>query len=160
MMNALQNRIFSKVAPDPNSGCWLWTGATFNHGRPQLRMGSKVVLAARVAYMAFKGEQPGDLLVCHKCDTPLCVNPDHLFLGTHADNMADCVAKGRQARNRGEKAGRAVLSEAQVREIRSIYAKGGIGSEALGREYGVTGRQIRYIVSGQEWGHVPMRAVA
>lgn len=159
-MNVLQGRIFSKVAPDPNSGCWLWTGATFNHGRPQLRLKNGLVLAARVSYEAFKGEAPGDLMVCHKCDTPLCVNPNHLFLGTHADNMADRSAKGRQARNHGNKNGCAILTEFQVMEIRRTYAKGGVGSEALGREYGVSGRQIRYIVSGKEWAHLPMKAVA
>jgi hypothetical protein len=153
-MKSLQNRIFDKCEPVPESGCWLWTGATFNHGRGQLRIGDRLVLASRASYEAFHGEAPGDLLVCHKCDTPACVNPDHLFLGTHQDNKDDCVAKNRQARNRGEKGGRAVLTERDVRKIRATYARGGIGSEALGREYGVSGRQIRYIVNRQEWAHI------
>lgn len=153
-MNALQHRIFDKVQPEPNSGCWLWTGATFNHGRPQLRMGEKLVLAARVAYQAFVGPIPEGMLACHKCDTPLCVNPAHLFLGTHQDNKDDCVAKNRQARNRGEKGSRAVLTNEQVRAIRAIHRRGGISTEAIGREFGVSGRQIRYIVSREQWAHI------
>ena len=106
--------------------------------------------AARVAYEEHRGDI-GGLLVCHKCDTPLCVNPDHLFLGTHADNKADCCAKGRQAFNNGEKNGTARLTEGQVAEIRSLYAHGGIGTEAIGPMYGVSGRQIRNIVRRRQW---------
>lgn len=161
-MKTIQERIFEKCEPLPGPGCWLWVGATFNHGRPQIRTTeytkSRVRNAARVSYEAFKGNIPDGMLVCHKCDTPLCVNPEHLFLGTHQENKDDCVSKGRQARNCGEKGGRAVLTELDVLEIRAIYAKGDIGSEALGREYGVSGRQIRYIVSGQEWKHLPRKA--
>ena len=91
-------RFVDKIAKEPNSGCWLWTGAVntngygfvFWHGRFN-------VYAHRVSYAIHIGD-PGRLCVCHRCDTPLCVNPDHLFLGTVADNNADKILKGRQGR--------------------------------------------------------------
>jgi len=155
-MKTMQERIWEKVIPVPESGCWLWTGATFNHGRPQLRMGNRVVLAARQAYLAFRGQEPGDLCVCHKCDTPECVNPDHLFLGTYADNNRDRDEKGRTVVNRGEDNGCAKISWEQAQQIRAIYASG-VPSEAIGPEFGITGRQVRNIVRKKQW-RAPGRA--
>lgn len=157
-MKSMRERIWQKVSPVPESGCWLWIGATFNHGRPQLRMGRKLVLAARLAYEAFKNEAVGDLYVCHKCDTPLCVNPDHLFLGTAADNNRDRDEKGRTVVNRGEANGSSRITWEQAQEIRRIYASG-VPSEAIGPMYGITGRQVRNIVRRDQW-KVPGRKVA
>lgn len=76
------------------NGCWEWQGVMHHSGYGCLRQNGKFAQAHRVSYAAFKGE-PGDLLLCHTCDNPRCINPGHLFLGTHADNMADMKAKGR-----------------------------------------------------------------
>lgn len=152
-MKSMREKIWEKVSPVPESGCWLWTGATFNHGRPQIRLGEKLVSGHRASYEAFVGPVPEGMCVCHKCDTPLCVNPAHLFVGTQQDNNADKVRKGRQAFLRGELNGTAKLTEADVARIRSIYASGGVGSEAIGREFGVSGRQIRNIVGRRQWAH-------
>lgn len=149
-MASVTDRIWSKVMPVPESGCWLWTGATFNHGRPQMRMGGKLVLAARVAYAEFNGGEPGDLCVCHKCDTPLCVNPAHLFLGTRAENNQDRDRKGRHVPLRGERSGTARVTWDQVQAIRRIHASG-VPSEAIGPEFGITGRQVRNIVKRAQW---------
>lgn len=159
-MTLAQRRVLDKVSPVPEAGCWLWTGATWAHGRPQLRVADKLVLASRFAYEAFVGPIPCGMHVCHKCDTPLCVNPDHLFVGAHADNMRDRNKKGRQARLRGESNGHARLSEADVLAIKSLYAKGVASTEAIGREFGVSGRQVRYILRGKAWAHLAVERAA
>ncbi len=89
--------------------------------------------------------------VCHHCDNPPCVNPDHLFIGTEKDNVADMVAKGRQAR--WERGANSKLTWKEVNEIRSIYKKGipGFSTVALGRKYGIASNNIWQIVTGNAW---------
>ncbi len=84
--------------PEPNSGCWLWTGATAgarNHFYGVLTLKSKMQYAHRVSWEFHRGTIPAGLFVCHKCDTPSCINPDHLFLGSPRDNVQDSITKGR-----------------------------------------------------------------
>lgn len=86
-------------------GCWGWNGATFSSsgGYAALRDHTRTVRAHRVSWELHRGTIPAGLWVLHHCDNPVCTNPDHLFLGTHDDNMADMVAKGRHrsAKTRG-----------------------------------------------------------
>ena len=77
------------------SGCWVWTGANNGLGYGVMRLGLKQVYAHRFSYEQFVSPIPDGLCICHKCDNPRCVNPDHLFLGTQKDNMQDCSRKGR-----------------------------------------------------------------
>ena len=98
-MNRDEARFFEKFIPEPNSGCWLWTGAICkgNAGYGQMRWKGKTQSAHRVSFEIHKGILPSDLDICHTCDVPSCVNPDHLFSGTRSENMVDCVRKGRFA---------------------------------------------------------------
>lgn len=90
-----------RVSPEPNTGCWLWTYRINEWGYGFFSTGSdktktrKKFYAHRYSYELFKGPIPKGLLVCHSCDTPACVNPDHLWVGTDADNNKDCTSKGR-----------------------------------------------------------------
>lgn len=93
----LLERFETKYIPEPNSGCWLWTGAINSQRRgsfgiPKLR---KTISAHRLSYLLFKGSIPNGLQIRHNCDVPICVNPDHLLLGTQRDNMADRKQRGR-----------------------------------------------------------------
>ncbi len=114
---------------------------------------SGVVKAHRVAWMLYRGEIPPGLCVLHRCDVRWCVNPNHLFLGTHQDNMSDMAAKGRSKPhdNNGEANGAAKLSVAKVLEIRARYAAGGVLQIDLATEFGVTDSVISEIITGKAW---------
>jgi hypothetical protein len=133
--------------PEPNSGCWLWMGGTSLCGYGRFWGGDKMYAAHRWSWTHYRGSDPGDLVVQHKCDTSLCVNPDHLTVGTQAENIADKVRKRRQAR--GERIGTSKLSNAQVDEIRSrLTGRRGEGVR-LAREFGVTTSAISGIKVGR-----------
>lgn len=117
---------FHKKYEKQENGCWIWTGGTRpNHrrtlyGRHHLDNGSAEG-AHRFSYILVNGPIPSGIYICHKCDTPLCVNPDHLFASDHAGNMRDMVQKNRSYRGRGElKRGRAKLTDQQAQEIRDM----------------------------------------
>jgi hypothetical protein len=137
-------------------GCWVWLGLLDKYGYGHLswrRPGQPVLgKAHRAAFIVYHGE-PGSLHVCHSCDVRNCLNPDHLFLGTNAENMADKVAKDRQAK--GTKNGCAVLTEAQVLDIRRSYVRGGLVTQAeLGAMHGVNQQTVSAIVNGKQWKHI------
>lgn len=146
------DRFWSKV--DPTGDCWLWTAYTKPDGYGQftVRKG-KFYNAHAVSYALTAGPVPPGMVVCHRCDNPPCVNPDHLFLGTHRDNMHDMSAKGRAVHSRGEQQHNARLSEADVREIKSFPERRGLRAE-LARRYGVSHTTITKIRSGLKWVHV------
>lgn len=138
-------------APRPN-GCRLWRAYQGRHGYGLLRWNG-LQLAHRLAWESVNGPVPDGQCVCHKCDVPSCVNPGHLWLGTKADNNADMVAKGRQARVCGERNGNAKLTDTQVRAIyrapdtqREIAARFNVDQALVGR-----------IKTGKIWRHLHMR---
>lgn len=88
-------RFTEKYIPVPESGCWLWIGASTASGYGQMKCGRKLHRAHRVSWELHRGPIPEGLMVCHRCDVPSCVNPEHLFLGTAKENYRDCVEKGR-----------------------------------------------------------------
>lgn len=137
------------IASKPESGCWEWSGCLNSRGYGCFCIGGKgkTMLAHRVAMWMMTNERPpDDLMVCHACDNPRCVRPDHLFLGTAKDNGADMVAKGRSTA--GEKSGRAKLTKDQATSIRLAPYSYGVGVQ-LAREFGVTAEHVYSIRAGR-----------
>jgi hypothetical protein len=148
-----EQRFWAKVDRRGSKECWLWTAAVNEHGygvfNPDGRHSGPSVKAHRFS-LALAGIEAGSLLVRHSCDTPLCVNPAHLSVGTNADNTADMVSRERQAR--GSRAGTSKLTEGQVAEIRRRAAAGEL-HRLLAAEYGVSRPTISRIVNGKGWTH-------
>jgi hypothetical protein len=90
-------RFNSSYKVNPETGCWMWTGGGESNGYGRISINGKRVKAHQAAWILFKGPIPKGMCICHKCDTPGCVNPGHLFLGTMTDNMRDKINKGRQS---------------------------------------------------------------
>lgn len=131
---------------DPDC-CWVWRrGKSGLMGYGKFR-GLK---AHRVAWERAHGPIPAGLFVCHRCDNPPCVNPAHLFLASHAENMADMVAKGRQFDQRGEGNPNAILSKEQVARLRRAASLGASVRE-LARRYGISKTQTHRIITRQRW---------
>lgn len=149
------DRFWLKVDVRGPDDCWLWTASIsdFGYGRIGIDGVGGVALAHRFSYELAKGPIHGDLLVCHQCDVPACVNPAHLFLGTHGDNSADMASKGRQTR--GEKNPRAKLTEAAVRDIRARHASGSASIRQLANGHAVSEGAIDSIVRRRRWTHLP-----
>jgi hypothetical protein len=144
-----ENLFLAKTSPEPNSGCWLWMAASDENGYGLFGTGkhSKNTRAHRWAYEYYKAKIPPKMLVCHTCDNPACVNPDHLFLGTSADNVRDRDNKNRTAK--GEKNGRSVIKAEQVPIIRESE----LSERAIAKELNVSRGTINAIRSGRTWGH-------
>jgi hypothetical protein len=147
---------WAQVDKNAPGGCWLWTGWKLNSGYGETTLFRKKILVHRLSYLWANGELPKGLHVLHRCDVPLCVNPEHLFLGTDKDNIADMYAKGRDA-SRGEKNLRAKLTEAQARAILDLkdtgYFKRGV-ARTLAEEHGVGVGAIHAIWRGASWKHI------
>jgi hypothetical protein len=135
------------------SGCHIWIGGR-QHKYGAFRWGpGRSVRAHRAAWELHRGPIPDGLDVLHTCDVPLCVNPDHLWLGTHVDNNRDRDMKGRTGAPRGEKSPNAKLTAAKVQEIRFRYDLGELQKD-LAREFGVNQTAISSITRRRTWAHV------
>lgn len=175
-----KEKIFSNTIPEPNSGCWIWDGTLGSGGYGVTIVcisARKMSLRAhRISYAAFNNVEIDNGLVCHKCDNPSCVNPDHLFLGTHLDNMRDMKKKGRSAwdkseeyreirreigrriprdkRARGEQCNLSTLTVAKVVAMQ-VDAEKNMNFTKLGEKYGCTPGHVWKIISRRAWKHVP-----
>lgn len=148
----LADRFRDHVGPPTESGCLPWTASVIR-GYGQINRGDgQPVLAHRLAWELANGPIPDGLFVCHKCDNPICVNVDHLFLGTAKDNMVDAVSKGRSAR--GERAGPSKLTLEKVLEIKKLYSQGNHTQQGLADRFGVCQQAIQKILSGENWKYV------
>lgn len=158
-------RFWSKV--DRSGECWIWTAGKASFGYGSFWDGSRHVRSHRFAFERENGPIAEGLCVLHRCDQPACVRPDHLFLGTRDDNMADMVNKGRQAsgertgaclyperRALGERLPQARLTDDLVRSIRDRYRTGTVLQRQLAEEFGVNQSTISLVVRGSTWGHV------
>lgn len=137
----------------PNA-CWPWTGSRDKKGYGIFSIGGKHPSATRWGYSHRIGPIPRGHGILHHCDNPPCQNDRHWFTGTRADNNADKMRKGRQRNIRGVDCHSAKLTEAQVREIRRIYASGGVSQKLLAADYGINQVTVGCIVRRETWKHV------
>ena len=160
----LPERFWDKV--EKTETCWNWTAAKFHDGYGMYQVKGLAKRVHRFVYKELVGPIPEGLLVCHKCDNPACVNPDHLFLGTPAENSADMVRKQRQARGdrnglranpksvlRGQDSPAAKLTDEDVRAIRKL-AKPGIARWKVGARFNISAGTVNDILHGRTWKHV------
>lgn len=151
-------RFWARVERRGPRECWPWTGPPSDWGYGLIRIASHIYIASRVAWTLAKKTEPGSLLVCHRCDNPLCCNPAHLFLGTDGDNHRDMMAKGRWRPNgvKGERHMWVKLTEAQARRAK-------FGNELgvdLAREFGVRPSAISEIRQGRNWAWLQPESLA
>jgi hypothetical protein len=152
----IAERFWQKVQKaEEIDGCWIWRSEERSRGRGVFILPGNIrVIPARVAWELTNGPIPTGMEVCHNCpsgDNPRCVRPSHLFLGTHAENMADAVCKGRMAH--GERSGGAKLTAETVREIRALYDSG-VSQNALSRKYGLSQGYVSMLVRKKWWRHL------
>lgn len=153
-MLSLKEAFERRFIPEPNSGCWLWIGAlspskrrpTYGYIRRSRKQSNEY--AHRLSWRLYMGTVPEGLCVLHQCDTPLCVNPEHLFLGTRTDNAADRTRKGRSAH--GEQNGMSKLTSDQVREIRNAAGT----HESIAKQFRVSRVAITQIRNNKRWREV------
>lgn len=151
-MKPIIERLLNKCIPEPNSGCWLWLGYVIEDGYGRIRgEDGKLKLSHRESYRVHNGEFDESLQVLHHCDTPACINPDHLFVGSVTDNMRDMQKKGRgKAPNRGVTHHLAKLNPEKAFEIRWQNALG-MSWRLLALEYGMAKYAIQCIIKGRSW---------
>lgn len=177
----MDEKFWAKVARRGSGECWEWQGARDEHGYGHVHRRPRYISAHRLSWELTTGSIPDGLFVCHRCDNPRCVNPQHLFLGSHAENVADMVAKGRSARGdrngmrrhpdrrprgvahglhihpesiqRGSDHHHAKLNEEDVRAIRARVA-GGEPQRSVARDYGVVETVVSRVVHRKSWRHV------
>lgn len=145
-------RFLEKVKVGNVNECWPWTGSVLkNSGYGQFWWPEKKVCTAHVAaYELFVGKRHG-LCVCHSCDNPVCVNPSHLWLGTHRQNTQDMFTKGRQHNRRGPNSGTAKLEWEDVNQIRKLYATGRFTQGRLASRFKVHQSTIQAVVSEKSY---------
>lgn len=169
-LTAEQERLFANATLQPN-GCRLWKGGKNQKGYGTALFRAKAWRAHRASYTAFRGDIPDDKLVCHTCDTPCCIEPAHLFVGTNSDNMQDMVRKGRGRcligsdqshfksghAPRGADGSGAKVSEQDAINIICRAGEGG-PARAIAAEFGIHRTTVGKILNGVTWKHLPRTA--
>ena len=136
-------RLYGKISIDSSTLCWLWKGS-LNSGYGRIRYNKKLIYVHIISWEHFYGEVPKGLCVLHKCDVRNCINPDHLFLGTHEDNNIDCMKKGR---------GVTKLKPEDILEIRALIAIGN-KDKIIGELFNVRRQTIGDIRLGKRWSYI------
>lgn len=149
--NEIKERLIKNSEICKNTGCWNWKRYKSPIGRGNLWFKGRTVLVSRVSYSVFNSDIPICLLICHTCDNPSCINPDHLFLGTNADNCRDREMKNRGAK--GEKIKKSKLKFLEIEEINKLR-KIGLSQQFIADIFLVSQTCISRVLNGRTWRHV------
>lgn len=162
----VDQRFWAKVDRRGADECWPWTATLTRYGYGRIWDGSTMAHAHRVSYKLAYGPIADELVVCHRCDNRWCVNPNHLFAGTQADNVHDAQAKGRMSQGephsavlrqvipRGEEHWRTQLTESDVREMRRLRADEGLTGRQIADRFPTSKWNVFMILRGETWRHV------
>ena len=145
-MKPIEDRFWSKVDKNDSNGCWIWTASIMGsngYGCFRINKTEGTISAHRYSFILKEGKIPDSMLVCHTCDNPICVNPNHLFLGTHKDNAIDRSAKGRTKTFKK-------LTDQEVEEIKSSN----LSQSKLSKIYNVSRASIANIIYGKTWKNI------
>ena len=146
-----ERRFWANVDVRDKDECWFWQASTDTNGYGRLRANGRLRGAHRLAWELVHGCIPKGMHVCHHCDSPACCNPDHLFLGTPADNAEDRRIKGRGGAARGARNGRAKLTRRDVEQIRELYAMGRYTQGELGGRFNICKEHVQDIIHKRRW---------
>lgn len=163
----VKNRFWTKVDIGSKNECWNWKSSAIRAGYGVLKINDKSESSHRISYILNYGEIPINLLVLHKCDNKICVNPNHLFLGNHQENMKDMRVKGRSAKGdksgarlhpetvkRGEKVALSKVNEFQIIDMLKLYFDDKIHPLIIIAKYNFDRSSFYKLLSGQLWKHV------
>jgi hypothetical protein len=150
-LDTLARRFWVKV--QKGDGCWMWTGSMGAQGYGVIKRAGRFSGAHRISYELNVGEIPEGLIVRHRCDNPSCVRPDHLELGTRADNARDKMLRSRQAR--GSQHGWSKLNDEQVAEVRQLY-QSGESCNGIAQRFDMSPEAIYNVVIGKSYAHLPV----
>lgn len=139
-----EEKFWSLINKSHESECWIWLGGVNNKGYGQFRLNGRLYMSHRLAYSLSKSEIPRGLFLCHKCDTPKCCNPSHMFIGTQSDNMIDRVVKNRQPN--------LVLTPEIVKEIRRLSASYMPGQ--ISKKLNISLTLVKKVFYNESWKHV------
>lgn len=150
-VTAAKRRAYARMmerTTETETGCVVFTGYRNRKGYSSVRCDGRNEMGHRLAYEVMVGPIPDGMFVCHRCDNPPCVNPEHLFVGSPAENSADMVAKGRSPRQRGEASGKARLTDDDVREMADLRREG-VPLKDIAARFGVSGPHVSRILRGK-----------
>lgn len=145
----IKTRFERFIMPEPNTGCWLWMARINQRGYGIFGQSKIKHRAHRFSYELYNGKITNGLLVCHTCDMPSCVNPTHLFLGTHLDNARDMISKGRDNKSKGENHYKAKLLASHISEIKAL--RGEKSYRTIAKIYGISKSHVSQIIKGRLW---------
>lgn len=148
----VRSLFWKRVAILGHDECWEWRGCKTDSGYAQIWINKRGYYVHRIAWLLTHGDIPEGVFVLHRCDNRICVNLNHLFLGSHQDNMDDKVSKGRQHHPRGELHGAAKLTDETVLRIRGMYPL--YNQYQLSEMFGVSQAHISHIIRREVWRHV------
>lgn len=152
----IKERLLSNISVNLISGCWEWKGSKYN-GYGRTIIGSRkdgtrrTISAHRLSYLIWNGEIPDGYDVCHKCDNPCCINPNHLFVGTRQENVDDRERKGRNIIFVGEEQPMAKLTKKIVKDARWEHTYKGTSFQKLADRYGVSKKTMQSAIKGITW---------
>lgn len=149
----LMKKHMEKRTEKKDNGCWEWIGHILKGGYGQTHFCGKMMRAHRASWLIHNGEIPKEMIVCHSCDNKKCINPSHLFIGTHLDNNKDMMKKGRNKQLKEEHHNLAKLTDDKVKNIKQMI-QDGEKIKNIAIIFGVTGKTIYTIRSHLNWKHI------